>query len=811
MHLATLLLGFLALAVAEEPATISSKTAKLQKHDGYFPFYWDEHAGKLFLEIPRWNAEFLYITSLPAGLGSNDIGLDRGQLGRSRIVRFERTGPKILLIQPNYDFRALSQDPDEIRAVRESFAESVLWGFSIIAEEQGRVLVDATEFYLRDAHGVADRLQAQRQGAYRLEPTRSALYLPRTKNFPKNTEVEATLTFAGKPEGAFIREVAPSADSITVRQHHSFVELPPAGYEPRVFDPRAGYFGIEFFDFATPVSEPIRKQFLSRHRLQKKDPAAAVSEAVKPIVYYLDRGAPEPIRSALLDGARWWAQAFDAAGFRNAYRVEMMPEGADSMDLRYNVIQWVHRSTRGWSYGSTVRDPRTGEILKGHVTLGSLRVRQDYLIAEGLLAPYENGKPASKEMMEMALARLRQLSAHEVGHTLGLAHNYVSSTANRASVMDYPHPLVELDDKGMPVLRNAYTPEIGEWDKVAIAYGYSDFGGEAGSAPRLRKIISDAYQRGIYFLTDEDARPAGSAHPRNHLWDNGADAADELKRVLAVREKALARFGENNIREGRPYSTLEEPLVTTYLMHRYQIEAAAKVLGGLYYTYALRGDGQLITKIAPPAEQRQALDALLATLQPASLTLPESILRLLPPAASEFPRTREYFRSRTGLTFDPLSAAESAASLTIGLILHPERAGRLIQYHARDRNNPGLAEVIDRLITATWKRPPAQGLAAETGRAVDGLLLHQLMSLAIDARASAQVRAIAIEKLTQLRTYAAGQRATADASQRAHFQYAELQIRKFLDDPKPANLPRLPDPPPGMPIGMADTWCEFVP
>ncbi|HEX8242510.1 MAG TPA: zinc-dependent metalloprotease, partial [Longimicrobium sp.] len=672
-----------ALSHAQQPVpSIAEKTRGMEKKDGFVPLYWDAQGGKLWMEIPRVGAEMIYQVSLPAGMGSNDVGLDRGQLGDTRIVRFERSGPRVLLVQPNQAFRASSTNPDERRDVEDSFAQSVLWGFTVGAESDGRILVDATDFALRDAHGVVQALKSSRQGDFKLDPTRSAFYLPNLKAFPRNSEIEVTLTFTGDNPGQWVRDVTPTPQAITVRERHSFVQLPEPGYTPRRSDPRAGYFGIQYADYSSPLGQPLEQRFISRHRLRKRDPNAAVSEPVQPIVYYVDRGAPEPIRTALLQGAGWWNEAFEAAGYRNAFRVELLPEGADPMDVRYNVIQWVHRATRGWSYGASVVDPRTGEIIKGHVSLGSLRDRQDWLIAEGLLSPYTNGDENPAELQQVVLARLRQLAAHEVGHTLGLAHNYIASTEGRVSVIDYPHPLVKLTADGRVDLSDAYPEGIGAWDRVAITYGYADFAPGTNEPAALERVITDARARGLVILTDQDARPSGSAHPQTHLWDNGVDAATELGRVMAVRRAALARFGERSIRAGMPLATMEEVLVPLYLHHRYQAEAATKMVGGQWYAYNLRGDGQDPPHAVPAADQRRALNAVLATVAPAELALPKTVLDRLPPRPYTFDSHRELFPRYTGLVFDAVSPAASAADMTFGLLLDPQRAARLVEQHA---------------------------------------------------------------------------------------------------------------------------------
>ena len=792
---------------AQNAQTITQKVAGMEKFPGFFPFYWDAKTGKIWLEIDKWNTEFLYVESLPAGIGSNDIGLDRGQLGNSAIVRFDRIGPRVLLVAPNYGFRATTNNPDERLAVKEAFAESTLWGFDVAAEEGSRVLVDATSFYLRDVHQVTKALKDAKQGSYNVDSSRSAFYLPNTKNFPQNTEVEATLTFTGEPEGDFVREVAPVPQAITVRERHSFVQLPPAGFKPRVFDPRASYFGINYMDFATAVEEPIVKRFIARFRLEKKDPAARISEAAKPIVYYVDRGAPEPIRSALVEGARWWNQAFEAIGYKDAFRVEIMPADVDPMDVRYNVIQWIPRSTRGWAYGNALVDPRTGEIIQGRVSLDALRHRQDFLIAEGLLAPYDKTKTASPKLLEMVVARLRQLSAHEVGHTLGLQHNYAASPVSRASVMDYPAPFTKLGPDGIPDLSNAYANGIGEWDKVSIAYGYQDFPPGTDEQQALDRTLSEAFARGLMYLTDQDARAPGSASSVAHLWDNGTNAIDELGNVMKVRAAALRRFGENNIREGAPIATIEEGLVPIYMYHRYQVEAAAKVIGGQDYAFSLKGKGDRNPQIVSPEEQRRALAAVLETLKPDTLAVPESLLRLIPPRPSGYPRTREDFRIRTQPVFDSLAPAEAAADHVSGFLFNAERAARLVQFHARDVRNPGLGEVIDKILASTWKAPAATGYAREIQHTVNMIILNDLMSLASGERALNQVRAIASWKVEQLKTWLMLQsRISADENRRAFLYYALEQIRRFQDDPKKMNLTRPQAPPDGQPIGMR---CSF--
>jgi hypothetical protein len=794
---------------AQRPPSIEEKTRGMHRLDGFFPLYWDQAAGKLWLEIPRFGAEVLYITGIAAGLGSNDIGIDRGQLAGSRIVVFERVGPKVLMVQPNYRFRSSSTNPAEVRAVRDAFARSVLWGFTVAAESGERVLVDATDFLLRDAAGIADRL---RPGTYRLDPNRSSIHMPGTLNFPKNTEMEVELTFVRQSGGGGgggggwfegVGSVAATGEAASIRVHHSLVELPDDGYEPRLYDPRAGYFSVTWQDYSAPLGEPMTKRFIARHRLKKKNPNARVSEPVEPIVYYLDPGTPEPIRSALLEGARWWNQAFEAAGYKDAFRVELLPEGAHPLDIRYNVINWVHRSTRGWSYGSSVIDPRTGEIIKGVVTLGSLRARQDYLIAEGLLSPYETGDETPPELTEWVLARIRQLAAHEVGHTLGLAHNYYDSRLGRISVMDYPHPWVTLKADGTLDYSEVYERGIGEWDSVAIIWGYQDFPDGVDEEAELRKILDDAWERDLRFFTNQDL----SVHPRVDQWSNGTDAAAELERMMKVRRAALDRFGEKAIKRGAPLATLEEALVPLYLHHRYQVEAAASLLGGQDYIYALRGDGRVPVRPVPAAEQRAALRALAATLSPAELALPRALLAKIPPRPPGYGMTRELFPRTTGRAFDAVAPAVVAAKHTISNVLQPDRVARLVQQNALDPTLPGLDEVIDVLQGATFGAAARDGYEAEIRRATQRVLVEQLMFLAERAEMP-QVRAIAtlrLERLTEQALKASGDVADADL---AHQALLARDIRRFLDRPTtPYTPPVAPEPPPGAPIGQpAPDW-----
>jgi hypothetical protein len=802
-YFALLLLSFSFLSVkAQKADDIETKTKGFTKYAGYFNFYWDDKTGKIFLEIDKLDQEFLYLNTLPAGVGSNDLGLDRGQIGDSRIVKFVKSGPKILLIQPNYSYRAVSNNPEERKSVAEAFAQSALWGTTVVAQSGNTVLIDLTPFLLRDTHKITDRLNDNNQGSFAFDESRSAVYLPNTKSFPDNSEFEATITLAGKGKGYEISSVTPDANAVTVRMHQSFIKLPNGNYKQRKFDPRSGYYDTEYMDYATPIDQPIMKRLLDRHRLQKKDPTAALSEPVKPIVYYLDRGAPEPVRSALMEGASWWNQAFEAAGYKNAFQVKLLPEDADPMDIRYNIIQWIHRSTRGWSYGSSITDPRTGEIIKGQVSLGSLRDRQDFLIAEGLIQPYEDGKPVSDKMLKLALARLRQLAAHEVGHTLGLQHNFTASVNGRASVMDYPPPVIGLNADGTIDLSKAYRAEIGEYDKRAILYGYQDFAAGTNEDEALKNIITETIKQGFLFISDDDARPAGSVHPQAHLWDSGTNAADELNRLMVLRRHVLDNFSEKAIRQDAPMATLEEVLVPMYLLHRFQAEATSKMLGGLNYTFALKNDGQTVTKFVPPAEQWKAFNALMGTLSPDALALPEKLIAKIPPRPIGYPRTRETFKSHTGLTFDPMAAAESAAGATLSFMLNPERAARLVEYQSRDNTQPGLLPVLNKLVAQTWKAPQPAGYKGELQRLVNNLTLKQILTLAATTNAPESVRGIALLQIDELKKWMQTVVATATDSRKANLLFGLSQISQFEKNPdkfQPAAVLNMPD---GSPIGM---------
>lgn len=646
-------------------------------YQGFMDFSYNDDSGKIILEIDNLDNEFLYINSLSRGVGNNDLGLDRGQLGNSRIVYFTKRGNKILLIQPNLRYISNSSNELENKAVEEAFARSVLFGFEIVEKLTDSYKIDLTPFLLNDAHGVSQRLRFSNSGSYSLNKSMSAVDLERTKAFPDNIEFDVLLTFTGNPSGSLVRSVTPTASNLTVNQHHSFVKLPDDNYNKRKFDPRSGSNPFIVYDYSTPIDEKLEQRFIVRHRLNKKNPNDEMSEPVEPIIYYIDNGTPEPVKTALIEGGNWWNQAFESAGYKNAFRIEVLPEDADPMDVRYNLIQWIHRSTRGWSYGASIVDPRTGEIIKGQVSLGSLRVRQDYMILSGLV-DNPNDIQNKSLIKKTSLDRIRQLSAHEIGHTLGFAHNYISSANNRSSVMDYPHPKIDLVD-GKISIADAYSENIGDWDKVSVEYAYRDFPNTKNENNELDKIINEAQKNGLYFLSDSDSRPVGSANPFSHLWDNGELPYKELNKLLKVRDLALKNIDLDNLVDGEPYDRIEDILVPIYMLHRYQIEAAAKAIGGVDYLYFVKNNNNDKVKFVDSKLQMKSLESLLSVLKPKNLVLPNNLIDILSPRSFRNPRTRENFVSNTGVAFDYINTSSSLINHTLTFLLNPERINRINQ------------------------------------------------------------------------------------------------------------------------------------
>lgn len=728
---------------ASSPESIKDFTQNMQHQAGYYDFYYQLDQDKIYLKINAFDQPFLFQSSMPQGIGSNDIGLDRGQLGETRLVKFERYGNKVMLKQLNTAYRASSSNLAEQASIDEAFADSVIAGLPVVATEGSAVLVDYTDFLLSDIHNISEQLDDTEQGSFKADPMRSGVYLPRSKAFVDNTELEAMVTFAGSKAGEYVRQVTPDSNSISVHLHHSLIRLPDDQYQTRAFTPFSGYWSVSHQDYSAPLDESMTVSVIPRHRLHKKDPNAPVSEALEPIIYYLDPGIPEPVMSALKDGALWWDQAFSAIGYKNAFQVKVLPEGADPMDVRYNVIQWVHRATRGWSYGASVTDPRTGEIIKGHVTLGSLRVRQDYLIALGLTSPFSDNAAEDKNVStqaqkDMALARIRQLSAHEVGHTLGIAHNFSASEYGRESVMDYPHPYVSIKD-GQVSLDGAYATGMGAWDNYVIAYGYQDYAKGADEKSALDDLVTQAREQGYRYQSDPDARPSHAANPSGSLWDNGADAVAELSRLSEIRQLALANFGLKSLKSGDSFSSLEESLVPIYLLHRYQLDAVAKLVGGVDYEYELKGDYSQPKGAVPLAAelQKNAIKALLTTIQPEYLAIPASIVRLITPKAYGESRNRESFKGRTGLTFDPVSAGESAANYTVDLLLKAERLNRLAQQAEQQKGVPDVQSVVAQLFETSIQSKSDSELA----KRINFVVLDAVVRASVQTTLAPEVRA----------------------------------------------------------------------
>ena len=767
-------------------------------YEGFMNFSYNDDSGKIILEIKNLDSEFMYINSLSRGVGNNDLGLDRGQLGNSRVVYFTKRGNKILLIQPNLRYVSNSSNYLENKAVEEAFARSVLFGFDIIEKSNDSYKIDITSFLISDAHGVSQRLKYSNSGSYTLNKSMSAIDLDRTKAFPKNIEFDVLLTFTGNPSGNLVRSVTPTASNLTVNQHHSFVELPDNNYKKRKFDPRSGSNPFIVYDYSTPIDEKLEQRFIVRHRLNKKYPKQEISEPLDPIVYYIDNGTPEPVKTALIEGGNWWNQAFESAGYKDAFRIEVLPEDADPMDVRYNLIQWIHRSTRGWSYGASIVDPRTGEIIKGQVSLGSLRVRQDYMILSGLI---DNPNDIENKALikETSLDRIRQLSAHEIGHTLGFAHNYISSANNRSSVMDYPHPKIDIIDGDINI-DNAYSKNIGDWDKVTVRYAYTDFQENENEEIKLNQIIDEAVNKGLYFLSDSDSRPVGSANPFSHLWDNGEFPYKELNKLLEVRDLALKNIDLENLIDGEPYDRIEDILVPIYMLHRYQIESTAKAIGGVDYLYFVKNLNNDKVKFVNSKLQKESLESLLNVLNPKNLVLPDNLIEILSPRSFRNPRTRENFESNTGVTFDYINASSSVINHTLTFLINPERINRIYQQNMFGENILKLEDYLSIISNSIFSNKKMSLYESSINNNTSSLFLDHLFLAFNNSKTNDLSKSLILSSIVNTK-----EKLSSDLNN--YKSFLVNKINGFLDNPdkyKPIEKTKIPD---GSPIGNFS--CDY--
>ena len=789
---ATLVVFVIAACAPNGNAGKSDPLVGLDHRAGFIDLYVDTSKNKVLAKLPAAGDDgvslrLIHTARLTAGLGSNPVGLDRGWGDSGKIIVFRRLGDKVIIEAENMLYRASPDNPLEQRAVRESFATSFLASTDVVSSSDG-IVIDLTDFLTSDVLGLVQYLKDRDQGSFSLAADRTLVDTNNVFAFPDNVEMDVFLTLSSVDPGREVATTAANGNDTTLIQHHSFVRLPGEGYTPLKSDPRAGAIERVYFDYSADLSAPIETRLARRYRLQKND----AGETINPIVFYIDSGVPEPMRTALVEGAEWWSEAFVAAGYPDGYRVEILPEDAHPLDIRYNVVQWVHRQTRGWSYGGGVSDPRTGEMLKGHVNLGSLRVRQDRMIFEGLAGVDKTDSGDADDPVQLALARIRQLSAHEVGHALGFAHNFAASTYGKGSVMDYPAPDVRVVNGQMDFSRT-YGVGVGPWDKFAATWLYGD-----NTDAQRDALVQDALSRGLSYVADSDARSIGTAHPLGNIWDNGADPVAALNDVMAVRKLALDNFGINNIRAGQPVSDLNKVIVPIYLYHRYQTAAAAKIIGGMEFNYGLRGDGQKEAEIVSAVRQRAALNAVLKTIDPSALDIKDETLNLLTPSLVSYSiadSDRELFRRTAYPAFDVTAAADTAANLTFDVLLDGRRAARLIEFKRRSASNLGFMDVLQATRQQVM-RPGVQARHSEIAKGVQARYVFALMELGqSDATPGVKARTDAMLRLLQ-----------SDLKQPSlgHGKWLISQIDAYLEKPATAApvVTKAKALPPGGPIGQ---------
>ena len=798
-HLFASSLSLALILAAGTPSYAAPANATVRADQPLLDVKSDPLTGKIVATFPKpdasgVSARYIYLTQLGTGLGSAPIGLDRAAASDTRILDFRRIGKKVAAEVQNSKFVASSGDPDEQHAVDTSFATSTLWMGDIIkTNADGSYTVDLSSFLARDDTGIAQSIRNGGGGDFRFVPELSAADPNFVKVFPKNAEFAAKLTFRSDEPKAEVSNIV-SGNTVTLVLRHSLIALPEPGYVPRT-DPYGYTIGLQKVDFSAPLGKPIVTDLARRFRLEKVDPMAARSPVKKPIVFYIDRSAPEPVRTALKEGVSWWASAFDAAGFEDAFKVDILPPGADPLDVRYNVVNWVDRATRGWSYGQPIADPRTGEIIKGSVLLGSLRTRQDLIIFQALVGAGLTGTGDPNDPITAALARIRQLGAHEVGHAIGLAHNFAASTEGRYSVMDYPGPRVTLDANGAPSLRDAYGVGVGTWDRFMIKWLYG-----ADTDAEGRAVEAQAQAQGLRFVADNDARPVSAAQPLGSLWDDGADSVGELRRIMQVRRAAVARFGTGALPAGESLANLKRAFVPIWLLDRYQVEAAAKAVGGVDFPYVVNGQNA-VAQVVPGASQWAALYALLDTLSPAELTVPARLNPLLSSGFggdSDRQNDIEVIPTAGGPVFDPLKATEVGAVQTLDALLAPERLTRLEGQHAGDATVPAPSQLFQLLLDRTLAQT-----GSEVGRRIATMSIMALARVQQDTDLSPTIAMELAGRLDRLADELQRERGPASQQDWAHGLAALLKDRQALDKAlaDPARLPRVP---PGMPIGEDD-------